>query len=102
MDRLPKDVIGIVDRLLFDYNYDLVKQQYKQVFLCDAVWDNRYECFIHWVGNGQTGLFVANWRGLGLLHKRGAKDIKTFRSRFIVALLPLRYEWTYCPKTSLV
>ncbi len=67
LEALPKDLIGIVDRYLFDYRYALVRQEYERVWLNDYLnttdtifWDLFYNefCTMH--------RYVANYRDLTL------------------------------------
>ncbi len=61
MELLPKDIIAIVQRYVFDANYSDLKQQYKQKWLNDIYWDDNNELFAFKRNNTHT-LFVANWR----------------------------------------
>lgn len=72
MDRLPKDVIAIVDRCLFDYKYAQVKRQYRCVWLNDFEnLDNK----IYWddedVEFATNHRHVANWRTVPLIDRTG-------------------------------
>ncbi len=63
MELLSKDLIGIIDRYLFDYCYSQVKQQYKDVWLNEF---ENTECKIYWNDKGccfeTLDYLRANWR----------------------------------------
>lgn len=63
MDRLPKDVISIVDRLLSDYDYTALKAEYYFIWCSGAgkfCWYDTDVCFST-CGYGHLRR-VANWR----------------------------------------
>ncbi len=70
MDLIPKDVIAIVYRYIYDYYYTQVKQKYRLVWLNgyenqehNIFWDHKYSEF------STNDRHVANWRHLPLKDK---------------------------------
>ena len=95
MDLLPKDIIIIVYRLIFDVDYVVLKQQYKQTY-CGTVdvrqigWDDDTCTF------GTESIFVANWRSDKRLKECAMKPIYdlTTRKKSRSYFLPNRYVYS--------
>ena len=85
MELLPKDVLFIVYRYIFDHNYTQLKQQYSIEWI--VMWNPNHKGF--WNGVG-----VANWRNLdGIKQGINNNGIYKFDNPFIPisALLPINY-----------
>ena len=62
MDVLPRDIVDIVYRLLFDYNYGRLIRQYTTIWLNIVTWSDTLQCFVEI--RGVSKIAVANWRTL--------------------------------------
>ena len=61
MDVLPRDIVQIVYRLLFDYNYGGLRRQYTAIWLTGPYyWNDCKGTFIRLNSSGR----IANWRNL--------------------------------------
>lgn len=59
MDVLPKDIVGIVHRYLFDYNYSRLVKQYVDTWINGRFyWDEHKHVFRSFSSGG----YIANWR----------------------------------------
>ncbi len=79
MDLLPKDIIAIVQRYVFDANYSDLKQQYKQKWLNNIHWDDHSQLFAFKRDYYNT-FFVANWRNWIHLPDIQLYGIRTFHN----------------------
>ena len=89
MDRLPRDVVLIVYRLVFDYNYSRLMEQYRTVWLNRPNSDDITE--IYWNEHRMSFMtsirFVFNWRKPGYVFT----EINTAYRDQVVATLPKNY-----------
>ncbi len=102
MDRLSKDVRGIIDKYIFDYNYSKVKEQYRANWLNDdesdkrAInWSDKWTCFC--LGNDAP---IVNYRKLDNIRAPEHAYIYKLHGkirRLISYDLSTRYKYTGFP-----
>ncbi len=65
--HLCNDIMSIVYRYLFDYDYKMVREQYREKWIGEGTvrWNDTIGCFVHMGGNDFISRLVANWRLLG-------------------------------------
>lgn len=91
MDRLPKDVVNIIYRLVFDYDYCSVKIEYSMK------WTSKHPIYkVYWCD--KLNLFrgdhhaIANWRSLEYKYKGPTFKTYKFNDRANpLASLPINY-----------
>lgn len=104
MDRLPKDIRGIIYKYIFDHNYFKVMKQYHDVWLNDENLHYQYpNDYIYWFDREQCSWGpgqVANYRLLDIprtdyryIYKMRGECAK----RTVSNELPTRYKYTGFP-----
>ncbi len=95
MNGLPKDVLSIVDRYVFDYNYTRLRSEYKDMWL-NKMYDKDHK--IYWVQSISEGWFetidhvIAHRRSPRFTHERPwEQDIYRFGEDDVVAKIPKNY-----------
>ena len=69
MDNLPKDIIAIIQRYVFDYVYRELKKEYQYRWLNpqNIYWGDYFMRFVKKLPD-YSWRYIANWRELGYNH----------------------------------
>ncbi len=99
LEELPKDIRTVIAKCMFDYNYGILKVQYRDIWLNEdhICWDDSYSVFVCYTdARKMSGTYVCNWRQFEW-SARWSMDISkilTGGTRKRVAKLPERYFYS--------